>query len=185
MFMSKNLARASLAAMMLVVVAACEKQEAPVADTAPAEAPAVQVAAPGPADSGPVVISEYDAATPAAEGGHCQLDAINGGAPAGASAKPGSDIVFSGWVADAGNQVPAEARLVLKGAEKAYSAPLTAGVERPDVATTLAADTLKFSGYNLATKLDVAPGSYELSIVHGHAGSEASCTLNASLTVAN
>lgn len=186
--MSKHITKVSLVFIALGLVAGCGNQEVPATDaTAPA---AVENAATAPAQTaapvaGALALMEYDVSAVPVAGGNCALDAINGGAVAGASVKVGAEVLFGGWIADASNQVPTEARLVLKGMDKAYSVPLVAGAERPDVATALEAESLKLAGYNVLTKLDVAPGSYELSIVHGPANAAASCSLNASLEVTN
>ena len=184
-----NLIKVSLAVVVLGLAAGCGKQDVPVTDpaAAPAPAAATETAPPAsaPSASGALALMEYAASAAPAAGGNCSLDAINGGAAAGATVKVGSEVMFGGWIADAINQVPTEALLVLKGAEKAYSAPLVAGGERLDVATALAAESLKLSGYNVLAKLDVVPGTYELSIVHGPADAAASCSLNASLAVTN
>lgn len=184
-----NLIKVSLAVVVLGLAAGCGKQDAPASDAAtapaPVETPEIAPTATAPPAPAVAALMDYDASTIPAAGGNCSLDAINGAAAAGASAKVGSEVMFGGWIADAGKQVPTEARLVLKGAEKAYSAPLVAGAERLDVASALAADALKLSGYNVLAKLDVVPGTYELSIVHGPTGAAASCALNASLAVTN
>ncbi|MFD0739048.1 hypothetical protein ACFQZQ_07115 [Lysobacter koreensis] len=189
--MSKHITKVSLVLMAIGLAAGCGKQEVPATEAAMAPT-AIENAATAPAETaapvaGALALVDYDASAapvPVA-GGNCALDAINGGAVAGASAKVGSEVLFGGWIADASNQVPTEARLVLKGVDKAYSVPLVAGAERPDVATALEAESLKLAGYNVLAKLDVAPGSYELSIVHGPANAAASCSLNASLAVNN
>lgn len=181
-----NLIKVSLAVMVLSLAAGCSKQDVPVTDPAAAPTP-VETPATAPTATAPTAVTLMDSdalATPVA-GGNCALDSINGGATANASAQIGSEVMFSGWIGDGGNQVPTEARLVLKGAEKAYSAPLVAGAERLDVAASLKADSLKFSGYNVLVKLDVVPGTYELSIVHGPANAATYCSLNASLAVTN
>lgn len=177
----------SLAIMLVGMAAGCSKRDAPVVDTGMASSPveAMDAAPPAaaPTTSGAVALTDYDTSVVTVAGGNCALDAINGAPVAGATVKAGSETMFGGWIADAANQVPTEARLVLKGAEKAYSAPLVAGAERLDVATALEADSLKLSGYNVLAKLDVVPGTYQLSIVHGLAGAAASCALNAPLVV--
>lgn len=186
--MSMSLVKVSLAVMVLSLAGGCGKQDvaSDAATTpAPVETPATAPTAPTATASTAVTLMDYDALVTPVAGGNCALDTINGDATAGASAKIGSEVMFNGWIADAGNQVPTEARLVLKGAEKAYSAPLVAGAERLDVAASLKADSLKFSGYNVLVKLDVVPGTYELSIVHGPANAAAYCSLNASLAVTN
>lgn len=187
MNMSMNLTKISLAVMVLGMAVGCSKQDAPIADTGTASSPIEATdAAPStvpPSASGAVALTEYDTSVVPAAGGNCALDAINGAPVAGATVKTGSETMFGGWIADAANQVPTEARLVLKGADKSYSAPLVAGAERLDVATALEAESLKLSGYNVSAKLDVVPGTFELSIVHGPAGAAASCALNAPLVV--
>lgn len=117
----------------------------------------------------------------AAPAGNCSLDAINGAPVSGASVVAGSEVMFGGWVADGAAAVPADAMLVMRGAQ-AYAVPLVAGVERPDVATALNSEQARLSGFNASARLDgVQPGEYGLSIVH--TGSSASCDLKATLTV--
>ena len=190
MDMVSNLVKISLVAIALSTVASCAKTDTAEADsrtsTAPVEvAPAESVALESTAVSSPVALVDYDASAGLPTGGSCAIDAINGGPAAGASVKVGSDVQFGGWIADAGNRVPTEARLILKASQNAYSAPLVAGGERPDVAAALGAEPLALSGYNVLAKMDVAPGTYELSIVHGVADAATSCVLNASLIVTN
>lgn len=181
-----NLIKISLAVVALGLAAGCGKQDVSVTDSTMAPTP-VETPATAPATTATTAVTLMDSdalATPVA-GGNCALDAINGGATANASAQIGSEVMFSGWIGDGGNQVPTDARLVLKSADKAYSVPLVAGGERLDVARALGAESLKLSGYNALVKLEVTPGAYELSIIHGSAGEAMSCQLNASLAATN
>jgi len=187
--MNINLIKISATVMVLVLVTGCGKTQ--VSDASNANSPAqagtsaTSPVVPTPAASGPVALVDYDATAAVPEGGNCALDGINGSAPAGASAKVGSEVTFGGWIADASNQVPTDARLILKSAQKAYAAPLVAGGARADVAAALHAETAKLSGYNVLTKLNVAPGTYDLSIVYGSGNAAASCSLHASLMTVN
>lgn len=186
--MKMNLLKVSLAVLALGIVTGCGEKEAPavVADAAPAvaETPAATPAAA--VEPTPVNFAAYAApANAPVAGGSCELDAINGAPAIGASAKVGDQVMFGGWIADANNQVPTDARIVLKGPDNSYSVPLVAGVERADVAAAYGADSLKLAGYNVLATLDVAPGTYELSIVHGPAEAPVACALKGSLAVAN
>lgn len=182
--------KASLLAVAVCLVVGCGKQDAPAENAAATQAPATATTPDSPAPTAPeaaapvaVAVASFQAPANLQPGGNCSLDAINGGAAAGASVKAGSEVMFAGWVADAANQVPKEALLVLTSGANSYSAPLVADAERPDVAAALAAESLKNSGYNVLAKLDVVPGTYELSIVHGPVDAAASCPLKASMTV--
>ena len=186
MNMSMKLIKLSVTTMVLGLCVGCGKTNAP--DAASAPAARSEVSAPGavaPAVAPvAVALAEYDVSTLVPAGGHCELDAINGIPKAGATVKAGTEAMFGGWIGDDTNQVPSVARLVFKGADKAYTAPLVAGVERADVAKALGAESMKQAGYNVLVKLDVAPGTYELSIVHGADAAAASCALG-SVVVTN
>jgi ABC-type transport system substrate-binding protein len=186
MNMSMKLIKLSVTTMVLGLCVGCGKTNAPDAASAPPAPSEVSApAAPAPAVAPvAVALAEYDASTLVPAGGHCELDAINGIPKAGATVKAGTEAMFGGWVGDDTNQVPSVARLVFKGADKAYTAPLVAGVEREDVAKALGAESMKQAGYNVLVKLDVAPGTYELSIVHGADAAAASCALG-SVVVTN
>lgn len=176
-----------VAALAISLVSAGCSEKAPQASVA-TESPA-SVASAGTDSATAVVASatvqEYVPSASLAPGGHCSLDAINGGAIGGATARVGEDVSFGGWVSDIDNQVPTAALFVLEGSSKSYSLPLVAGVERPDVAAALSNEALKNSGFNLVAKIDaVAPGEYSLAIVLG-ADRASRCELNAKLTVAN
>jgi ABC-type transport system substrate-binding protein len=186
MNMSMKLIKLSVTTMVLGLCVGCGKTNAPDAASAPPAPSEVSApAAPAPAVAPvAVALAEYDASTLVPAGGHCELDAINGIPKAGATVKAGTEAMFGGWIGDDANQVPSVARLVFKGADKAYTAPLVAGVERQDVAKALGAESMKQAGYNVLVKLDVAPGTYELSIVHGADAAAASCALG-SVVVTN
>lgn len=186
MNMSMKLIKLSVTTMVLGLCVGCGKTNAPDAASAPpapSEVSAPAAAAPAVAPVA-VALAEYDVSTLVPAGGHCELDAINGIPKAGATVKAGTEAMFGGWIGDDTNQVPSVARLVFKGADKAYTAPLVAGVERADVAKALGAESMKQAGYNVLVKLDVAPGTYELSIVHGADAAAASCALG-SVVVTN
>lgn len=167
----------TLALIIAIAASACGKHEAPAADPAAAGAPATAIGSAG--------FAAYTVPAGLAAGGNCSLDAVNGATPAAgtAAATVAGETVFSGWMSDAGGQVPTDALLVLTGADGAYAANLVGGGERPDVAAALGNDNLRTSGFNLSTHLAAAePGSYVLSIVHGGA-SPLACPLNVTLTV--
>lgn len=179
--MNKIIAMA-VAAATVVSFSACNQEKA-VQEPAvtPAEAPA-----PAPVAT-PVasVFQKYVLPADIAAGGHCFLDAINGGQKEGASGKVGQDVSFGGWVSDARNQVPTTALFVIENEAGAYAVPMTAGAERPDVAAALANEALNNSGYNAVGKLEGVPaGDYKLGIVLEGAA-PARCELNAKLLVTN
>lgn len=116
-------------------------------------------------------------------GGNCALDGINGAPPAGAAVARGSYVTFNGWIGNLANEVPTDARLLLLSDWAGFSTELVAGVNRPDVAVALQAETLASSGFTLPVRMDLAPGTYTLSILHGAGDSAAACALNASLTI--
>ena len=186
MNMSMKLIKLSVTTMVLGLCVGCGKTNAPDAASAPPAPPEVSAPAAAAPAVAPVAVAleEYDVSTLVPAGGHCELDAINGIPKAGATVKAGTEAMFGGWIGDDTNQVPSVARLVFKGADKAYTAPLVAGVERADVAKALGAESMKQAGYNVLVKLDVAPGTYELSIVHGADAAAASCALG-SVVVTN
>lgn len=173
--MAHVLTRSLITLSLACAVAACGKSEpapAGVASTPPAAA--AEAAA-------PPVFSEYTAAD-ATGGGNCSLDAINGGAVQAVSLATGAAVMFGGWVTNGQGNVPGEAQLVLRG-PRAYSIPLVAGGERPDVAQALNNEAARMSGFNVATTLaGVEPGEYVLSIALGDA-EPASCALNTTLVV--
>lgn len=165
----------------LVALAACGKQDLPAAATPAAVAEAVRDSVPPAVESQP--FTAYAAAPNIAEAGNCSLDAIDGQAADGAHLKNGSTAMFGGWFGDANGQVPADAVLVLSGAAGAYSIPVAAGGDRPDVATALNAPAMSKSGFNVQGEIvNVAPGEYGTSIVYGP-GHALSCPLRHSITV--
>ncbi len=117
-------------------------------------------------------------------GGACSLDAINNGPVTNVTLASGAVTTFAGWMGDAGNKVPTNAKFVLKGATSSFAVPVVGGGERPDVAKTLNSPDLARSGYNLVTKLTgVAAGNYDLAIVvEGPKSTE--CMLNVKINVA-
>ena len=140
-----------------------------------------------PSTANPVVaggaVQEYVPSAAISEGGHCFLDAVNGGPTKGATAQVDKEVSFGGWVSDTDNRVPTTALFVLEGSSNSYSVPLVAGGERPDVAAALSNEALQNSGYNVVAQLDgVAPGEYALAIVLG-SDQVVRCELNAKLTV--
>ena len=131
------------------------------------------------------VFQKYEMPANIVAGGHCFLDAINSAPKENAAAKIGQDVSFGGWVADANNQVPVTALLVIENAGGAYAVPMVAGAERPDVAAALANDALMNSGYNVIGKLEgVLPGEYNIGLVL-EGSTPFRCELNAKLSVIN
>lgn len=132
---------------------------------------------------GVLSLTDRSAAVASADGGYCSLDALNGAPATAASFEAGSEVVFSGWIADAQKQVPTDARLILQSADRAYAIPLIAGGERTDVAEILGTDALRFSGYSVLVRLEAEPGVYQLAITYGPEEEEASCALAPLLTI--
>jgi hypothetical protein len=167
---TRNLIVISLACL----AAACgEKGQAPGGATS-----ATPAAAQGPI----AVVFTGHGSTDAPAGGHCSLDAINGAPVQGASLPVGADAMFGGWMVDGQGNVPGQARLVLRGTH-AYSVPLVAGGDRPDVAQALNSQAARMSGFNIATSLaGVEAGEYALSIeLAGE--TPATCDLKSTLAV--
>ena len=130
-----------------------------------------------------LVWQSYDGAQVIKPGGNCALDFINGVPPTGASVAMGSKVTFDGWIGNAANQVPTDARLLLVSDSGGFSTQLVGGVYRPDVANALKAESLTNSGFSLSVPMDLAPGTYALSIVHGAGDAAAACALNKTLAI--
>lgn len=177
--MSSSIPCTFLVLSIALALGACGEGNPPAAPTeVPTTSPDIPVAA---STGGSVGSLQAYAATEVTPGGSCALDAINGAAADNTPAAAGSEVMFSGWIADATGQVPGEALLVLTGTESSYSTTLVAGGDRPDVAAALNSEAARMSGYNVLVALAaVDPGEYELSIVHGGL----SCGLNKRLTIA-
>lgn len=114
----------------------------------------------------------------------CSLDAINGqlAGSAGAVADD-STVIFGGWAGNGQGRAAERFLLVLKGAQSSFSAPLTTGVERLDVAEAWKSEGMSKSGYNISGSLaGVAAGTYALYIADP-ANSTADCDLHRTLTV--
>lgn len=114
----------------------------------------------------------------------CSLDEING-QPAGSAGAvaSGSVVIFGGWAGNGQGQAAEQFVLVLKGAQDSYSAPLTIGVARPDVADVLKIAGMAESGYSVAAKLSGVPaGAYTFYVVNP-ADSTSDCDLHSMLTV--
>lgn len=133
--------------------------------------------------AGPARLVAWHDALVAAPGGWCALDAIDGLPPANVDAYSGSEVTLAGWVADRDKRVPADAELLLRSTGGSFIGPLAAGLDRPDVARALDSAPLRSSGYLLTVALDVAPGDYDLLILHGIGASRRACALNARLKV--
>lgn len=114
----------------------------------------------------------------------CALDLVND-QPAGQAAaiSNGSTVIFGGWAGNGQGQAANRVALVLKGADHAYSVPITINVARPDVAKALNSAGMANSGYNLSTTLNgVAAGNYSLYVVNPSDAS-ADCDLHRTLKV--
>lgn len=149
---------------VLFALAGCSRQgqddgqpKAPMAENVPA---ATQILSP------PEFKGDFSALT---VGGNCSLDAINGVKvtnPLGF--RKTDDVTVAGWMSDASGKVPVDAKFVLRGAQKTYSIPVSAGEVRQDVAQTLKNDALKLSGFELPLALSGAQaGEYDLAVLVG------------------
>lgn len=168
--MTRTFRCAVLGVAAIGVLAGCERHVAPV-PPAPAAADASKFS--------PFVVPQ--ATSPAV--GNCSLDAVNGAPAPGVLVATGQPVTFSGWMGDADGQVPLVALLVLSGPAKSYSAPITAGGAREDVAKALGKPGLATSGYDLVATTDgVVPGTYALSIRMGTDGA-GFCDLNHRITI--
>lgn len=130
-------------------------------------------------------VTPFQGVIPATPDNHqCSLDEING-QPAGSSDEVarGSTVIFGGWAGNGQGQAAKQFVLVLKGAQGSFSAPLTTGVERPDVAKAWNTEGMAKSGYNIAASLaGVAAGAYSLYVADP-ANSTAACDLHRRLIV--
>lgn len=155
----------AIAASLLVAGCGADAPPAPAADAVPAPAADAATAASVP-PANDAVASAYEIPTGMAAGGHCALDAVNGTRAEVVTVAAGGPVMFGGWVADSGMQVPGNALLVLGNGADSYAAPLVAGAPRPDVAQALGSEALANAGFNLQADLSaVAPGRYELGVV--------------------
>ncbi len=180
-----NCLKTGLVLAVSMALAACGKQDIPAAATPEAVVQAADgsASAASPSVAATQPFAAYTAASNISEAGNCSLDAINGQGTDGAHLKNGAAATFGGWLGDAQGQVPGTALLVLSGKAGAYSIPVTAGGDRPDVATALNAPGMSKSGFNVQGEIvNVAPGEYETSIVYGE-GNAFSCPLRHSITV--
>lgn len=181
--MRTTLVKSMTTALVLSLVAGCDSPpQAPDAGSAPS-AMTEKATDPPLAAKGVLSPTDHSAAVASTFGGYCSLDALNGAPATAASFEAGSEVVFSGWIADASKQVPKDARLILQSTHRAYSVPLIAGSERTDVADILGTEALRFSGYNVLIRLEAEPGVYQLAITYGPEEEEASCALAPLLTI--
>lgn len=176
-----------LLAMSLPLLVACNQQQEEAPAQAPREATSAAATSEAPTEgSSALVFSPYQSPAPVAAGGSCALDAIDGHPAAGSVVSADSDVTFGGWAATPQGQVPdanAGAVLILSSSEAAYSVPLVAGGDRPDVAAALNNPALAKSGFNVVASLNgVKPGDYAVSV--GYPGEPAMvCQFNQTVTI--
>ena len=155
MTMTKTLAGLAMTVALLSVAGCMREADAPAASPVPAASPSVALEPMQTALDG------------IPEGGNCSLDTINQQPVAVVTLRAGAPATFVGWVGDTQGEVPSDVRLVLAGAGGTYSAPVQTGLDRPDVAAALGQPGLATSGLIASTVLDIAPGSYRVSVVSG------------------
>lgn len=165
--------------LVAVALAACGRTDGPASDAVTHDTPQVT---PSQVVEQPATLRVHSGTSTPERGGYCSLDAFNGGDPASASARAGTDASFVGWLADADLSVPSEAMLVLRGEGTSYALPVRTGGARPDVAAALTSDTLAGAGFGVSVPLDVVPGAYSLSVVVNQ-DENRECDLNKRLQV--
>jgi hypothetical protein len=182
--MNKNFNLALAAILMAGPVGGCDRDNSPGASVQPDPPLPREVSIwPNTPPGQALVWQSHDIGQATKAGGNCALDDINGAPPAGAAVAMGSEVTFNGWIGNPANEVPTDARLLLLSDRAGYSTELVGGVKRPDVAVALQAEAMASSGFNLPVRMDLAPGTYTLSILQGTGDSAAACALNASLTI--
>lgn len=178
----RNGSALALTTALAVVLAACS-------GTGQAPESAQGSAASANAQTAPVVHSAvftpfHGEIPPTLTNKQCSLDEING-QPAGTAGAvaSGSAVIFGGWAGNGQGQAAEQFALVLKGAQASFSAPLTTGVARPDVADVLKSAGMAESGYNISAALTgVSAGTYSLYVADS-ANSAADCDLHRTLVV--
>lgn len=178
----RNGSALALVMTMAVALAACSGT-----DQAPESAP--ESTASTSAQTAPVAqsaaLTSFHGVIPSAlTNKQCSLDEING-QPAGNAGvvASGSVAIFGGWAGNGQGQAAEQFALVLKGAQASFSAPLTTGVARPDVAKAWSSEGMTKSGYNIsATLTGVTAGTYSLYVADP-ANLAADCDLHHTLTV--
>ena len=166
--------RGASASVLVLLIAACGQQGAESAGAAEA-APDLPLAALERLDAG--------ASASNAAGGDCSLDTINGQPVGAVSLKSGDAATFVGWAGDPGGRVPEDGQLILVGEGGTYGAPVQASIERPDVVAALGKPGLQTSGFSVSTTMDLAPGTYRVSIMMGESEAVV-CHFDVSLTLA-
>lgn len=152
--------------LTIALLAGCNKYgpEEKTASAAP-ETGAVPVASPG-VDLKAFVASSY--VLPDAKYTlRCDLNSVGGvglnPGVAGAIARS-EQVVFNGWIVDERLAVPAEFVIVLKG-DATYGISATAGIERPDVAQGVGAESASNAGFGSPVDISqVAPGRYSVHL---------------------
>lgn len=181
------------ACLLITTLAACSERappapaaDAPTATPTPASPPpaADPGALPALPSGGAVALEATTLAADAASAGRCALDVVNGKRRAAKMRLPaGSALALGGWISDAAKTVPASSSLVLRGTTGAWSAPLTTGVARPDVARVLGSEALATAGFNLrVSSAGVPAGSYRVLAIVDPATS-AYCDLGVELAI--
>lgn len=115
--------------------------------------------------------------------GTCALDVVNGEPAAGARIRVGNQAVFGGWAADANKEAARDTSLWLIGPDRSYSAPVTMGVLRPDVASALGVPAMGAAGFDLVADMDVEAGDYAVSIAFGSGADSGSCPTSVTLSI--
>jgi hypothetical protein len=174
----------------LAVVAACQgesKQDAAQAGTDHADV-AVDMAA-GDRPPAAAVKGTFEPVPVAPVAGTrrapCSIDVINGEPAAGRTVDVvGPELKVGGWIAAPNLKVPANFALLLSG-EQTYRMAGRTGFARPDVARALRANGLAHAGFNARGNLEqVAPGTYEVSLVQEFEGRTVRCDNGARVTIA-
>ena len=159
----------AVAVLTMSFLAACQNQKVPGGSAASDDDPEVAaVPAEMPAVAAVSGFAPFGGATlQGAQRANCSIDRIGSVAAISGpvTLNLGQTVVFSGWIAGPGNQVPATFKVVLKGADF-HGADATAGASRPDVARVLKSESLANSGFNARVDLGGLPeGEYGVSLV--------------------
>lgn len=189
--------------LVLVLVAGCrdrrEPSSAPAASGAPAMAAPTTNAPASQARGGPggetstvveaskvVPVPARELAAAAASTAPCSFDSVGDTFFKDRLAVDRSaPVVLRGWLSTEAAKPAGAFRLVLKGADRAFSIPAAAGVARPDVASHFKNDALATAGFNLTTSLNRLPaGTYAIWLVYDAGGTLKYCDTTKQLELA-